>query len=470
MAGGAQCRSWDDFLILSAQSWAQLRDELVSGRLVDYLRRIGRPDLIPHAAADRSPDDRLDDWLARIPATQSSAPELDVHPASLVVQAKMGGGVTRLSLRITNVGFRLLRSSVRIEPADAHWVKLLAGQDGRPFLTIDQTEIPLDVELPEKIDRMSRAVIVIESTGGTRRVEVRVERPADPLLVAEPGAGAAVFEIPILARELRGRLAKVGLVTRAAVCCGAAIGFRLLTAVANVLPLGGAGKSLAEPRISSIAIITVAIGVVAGLLLAKRRGERARSIHDRNGRRDAGPVVGCALVFAFAKWRAAAGLMVDLAGGRLLFLGGAGGSRCSDLFDLRPLPLGTSAGRPMMAKSMASALVFLCLLSAAHGQGKGPADDEIAQAIAKGVEFLRGEQSDRGEWIEPAQNQHPLGMTALAGLALLENGVAREAREISKAREIVTSLRARMIRLTTWRWRSYSLLVVSKRDRVKPMR
>ena len=31
-------------------------------------------------------------------------------------------------------------------------------------------------------------------------------------------------------------------------------------------------------------------------------------------------------------------------------------------------------------------------------------------------------------------------MTALAGLALLENGVAREAREISKAREIVTTL------------------------------
>jgi len=94
----------------------------------------------------------------------------------------------------------------------------------------------------------------------------------------------------------------------------------------------------------------------------------------------------------------------------------------------------------MMARYMASALIFLCLLSQAHAQGKGPADQEIAQAIAKGVEFLKGEQSDRGEWIEQAQNQHPLGMTALAGLALLENGIAREAREISRAREIVTSL------------------------------
>ena len=99
LASGAQCRTWDDFLVLSAQSWAQVRDELVSGRLIDFLRRIGRPDLIPHSAADRSADDRLDEWLARLPATQSSAPELEVHPQTLLVQAKTGGGVARMSLR-----------------------------------------------------------------------------------------------------------------------------------------------------------------------------------------------------------------------------------------------------------------------------------------------------------------------------------------------------------------------------------
>ena len=69
-----------------------------------------------------------------------------------------------------------------------------------------------------------------------------------------------------------------------------------------------------------------------------------------------------------------------------------------------------------------------------------PADEEIARAIARGVEFLKEAQGDRGEWREPAAASAPLGMTALAGLALLENGVARDAREISKAREIVTTL------------------------------
>jgi FHA domain-containing protein len=273
MAGGAQCRTWDDFLILSAQSWTQVRDELVSGRLVEYLRRIGRPELIPHSAPDRSADDRLDDWLARVPAAQASAPELDVHPQTMLVQAKMGGGMTRLSLRITNVGFRLLRSSVRVEPADSRWVKLLSGGDGRPFQTIDQTEIPVELELPETIEGVLRSVIVIESNGGTRRVEVRVERPQGPLLAADPGGGGAGLEVPILARELRRRLARVSPLVRIAVCCGAGIGLRLLAALMNKVPLLGSGSRLAEPRIISVAILTVAAGFLCGLVLAKRLGE-----------------------------------------------------------------------------------------------------------------------------------------------------------------------------------------------------
>ncbi len=231
MANGAQCRTWEDFLILSAQSWANVRDELVSGRLAEYLRRIGRTELIPLPAPGHPPDERLDEWLARIPANQSSAPELDVHPETLLVQAKMGGGVARLSLRITNVGFRLLRSSLRIEPADARWVRLLAGGDGKAFPTIDQTEIPVELELPETIDRVLRAAIVIESNGGTRRVEVRIERPADTLAEAEPAVGSAVQEMPMLARQLRERLARVSLIARVVVCGGGAAGVRLLVAL-----------------------------------------------------------------------------------------------------------------------------------------------------------------------------------------------------------------------------------------------
>ena len=86
VAGGAQCRTWDDFLVAAAQSWPGLRDELTSGRLSDYLRRIHRPDLVPRATAGRSADDQLDDWLARLPSARSSEPELDVHPESVILR------------------------------------------------------------------------------------------------------------------------------------------------------------------------------------------------------------------------------------------------------------------------------------------------------------------------------------------------------------------------------------------------
>ena len=57
-----------------------------------------------------------------------------------------------------------------------------------------------------------------------------------------------------------------------------------------------------------------------------------------------------------------------------------------------------------------------------------------------GVAFLKEAQSDEGHWDEPSQRDHRLGMTALAGLALLENGVARDAPAISRAREVVVEL------------------------------
>jgi VWFA-related protein len=79
-------------------------------------------------------------------------------------------------------------------------------------------------------------------------------------------------------------------------------------------------------------------------------------------------------------------------------------------------------------------------MGAARGQGDVPDDQQIASTIARGVGFLKERQSARGHWDEPAQLDHRLGVTALAGLALLENGVAREAPGISRARELVAEL------------------------------
>jgi FHA domain len=272
LAGGAQCRSWDDFLVLAAQSWPALRDELITGRLAEFLRRINRPDLVPLAGSSRSADDQLDDWLARIPAAGSSAPELDVHPESLLVQTKTGGGITQQTLRITNVGYRLLRCSARVEPPGTRWVRLRPEYDGRPFQTIDQTDLPVELELPETIDRPLVAQVVIESNGGTRRVGVRIERPAEQVVIPESGGGAA-FAPPLWQEQLSRTVAGVGPGARIAIGCAGAVALRVLVVLLNGLPIGNAPANLVEPRLSSVAIMLVAAGMIAGLGLASRRGE-----------------------------------------------------------------------------------------------------------------------------------------------------------------------------------------------------
>jgi hypothetical protein len=274
MVDGARCRTWDDFLVQAAGDWQALRDEMTSGRLADYLRRIHRPDLVPHAGSHRSADDQLDEWLARIPATQSSAPELDVHPETVLVQSKTGGGIAHQSLRVTNVGYRLLRCTARVEPAEARWVRLRPEHNGQPFLTIDQTELPIELELPETIDRPLRALIVIESNGGTRRIEVRIERPTDQVVLPEAGGGAVFSAASAWTKRMSQSMARLSSPVRIAACCAGAVALRLLVLIPNALPFTGAGAALVAPRLFSFAIVLVAVGVLAGLALARATGER----------------------------------------------------------------------------------------------------------------------------------------------------------------------------------------------------
>jgi len=273
MAGGVSCRSWDDFLVLSAQHWVELRDELSSGRLAEYLGRIQRLDLVPRRDKNRSADDQLDEWLARLPATESSAPELDVHPESLIIHAVAGGGITHQTLRVTNVGYRLLRCTARVEPAGTPWVRLRPEHNGRPFSTIDQTDLSIELDLPETIDRPLSSQIVIESNGGTKRIAVRIERPAEQVVVPEPAVGASVSVIPELGQHLSRMLAGLRPGARIVLGCVGAMALRVMVMLINVLTTGGQGAWQVQPRLSSVAILMVGVGVLVGAWLASRRGE-----------------------------------------------------------------------------------------------------------------------------------------------------------------------------------------------------
>jgi hypothetical protein len=263
--GNVSCKSWDDFLVVAAQRWRALGEELASGRLADYLRRIQRTDLLPRPDPARSLDEQLDQWLARLPATQSNAPELDVHPGCLEVRT-VPGGTTRHVLRIANVGFRLLRGSARVEPAGTSWVKLSAPYDGRPFETVEGTELPVDVIAPEAMNGPLTAEIVVESNGGTRRIAVRVGLPEPTPDM--PVAVAAMTGPPgsELLRLLGRKIASYPMSTRILAGVLGAPAFRMLVLASGWLPIGAAGASLLQPRLPELAAICGALGLIAGVL------------------------------------------------------------------------------------------------------------------------------------------------------------------------------------------------------------
>ena len=85
-------------------------------------------------------------------------------------------------------------------------------------------------------------------------------------------------------------------------------------------------------------------------------------------------------------------------------------------------------------------LVFLSSPTGTIADEVPPTEQEIARAIDRGVRFLSANQLDDGAWNEPSQGNHRLGVTALAGLALMENGIAADAASILRARQVVVDL------------------------------
>jgi pSer/pThr/pTyr-binding forkhead associated (FHA) protein len=266
LATGARCRTWDDFLTIAAQRWPALRDELVSGRLAAFLASIGRGAMAPRADAPGTPDERLDTWLGTLPTTRPSRPELDVHPEVLKLRATPGGGMMRASVRITNTGYRLLRTQARIEPAATAWLKLPAELSRTPIVTVDHTDVPLELQIPEIFTETPAAAIVLESNGGTRRVEVRLERPAAAEIIPEPSAAQETRT----GLGLGALIARQPLVMRLIVWSMGAVLLRVLVLVSSLIFAAGTGE--ARPPLRPAVMLLGLVGCLAAIRFALKHG------------------------------------------------------------------------------------------------------------------------------------------------------------------------------------------------------
>jgi hypothetical protein len=169
---------------------------------------------------------------------------------------------------------------VRIEPTANVVFNIAPEFSAHPFLTIDRTDMPVEIELPERASSASLGAIVIESNGGSRRVEVRLVRPAPAgalpgeISATGGGVGSSLFDPTSSALPLGAFIAGMPLARRLAIAPLALLVFRLLLGLSSLLPLGHSpGSRPDEPRLSAIALVFASLGAGTGLVLALRRRE-----------------------------------------------------------------------------------------------------------------------------------------------------------------------------------------------------
>lgn len=266
LASGPVCRTWDDFLTVSAQDWTGLRDELTSGRLAAFLASTGRAALAPDPNAPGTPDERLDAWLRTLPTSRPAAPELDAHPARLTIAAGPAGGTTRRTLTITNAGYGLLRTTAKLEPPDTPWLRLADGFENRPFTTLDRTTLPIDLTIPESLPAPLSATLVLESDGGTRRIPVTLEpRTAAAAIPGGPAEPAAPPALTVWADTLRPIPARTRLLA-------AAVAFPLVRLLLAIVAAPWARPDAPVPALPGPALLGAVLGALAGFALLARRG------------------------------------------------------------------------------------------------------------------------------------------------------------------------------------------------------
>jgi len=88
------------------------------------------------------------------------------------------------------------------------------------------------------------------------------------------------------------------------------------------------------------------------------------------------------------------------------------------------------------------ATAFALLFSSRLLAEDAATEQAIAQAIARGMDYVKTQQEPDGNWSYSFNHNHNLGITALAGLALLENGADRTDPVIASAGEVVKNLAA----------------------------
>ncbi len=180
---GRFCRTFDELVLACEAHWEEARDLLREGLLESFLSGLGRTDLswaARRAAANADLDLGLDELLAQLPGGVRKPARLSVQPTEINVGRVARGADHRFVVRLLNEGMGLIRGSVACSGPD--WLAL--GEDGAAPDKLFQfrSDQAFTVRVVGKRLRAGfrppEGRLVIDSTGGSAVVLVRVEAPA----------------------------------------------------------------------------------------------------------------------------------------------------------------------------------------------------------------------------------------------------------------------------------------------------
>jgi hypothetical protein len=153
-----------------------------------------------------------------------------------------------VAITLTNVGHRLLRATTRIEPAGCAWAQAM---DTGPLVVLGPTAVRVRLTP----DTTGSCQLVVESNGGTSRLEVRAEAvaPSGP----EPIRSSAVVVGVGIGTALRSWLGPIPLARRAGV-------------MSMVMALSRLSVKAAGGGLAGAVVALAGVGLLVGLALAIR--------------------------------------------------------------------------------------------------------------------------------------------------------------------------------------------------------
>jgi hypothetical protein len=182
LPSGRQCWNFDELALACHEEWTAAADMVRGGALERFLGRLGRADLALAARAAAGFPDRdrgLDQFLACLPSQVLRPALLQVAKTEISLSMQRKGADQEIELRLTNGGMRLLHGSVT---SDSPWLVLGDDRSERLFQCTMETTVTLRV-IAKRLRAGTKCMegrLVIDSSGGTATVVVRVEVPATP--------------------------------------------------------------------------------------------------------------------------------------------------------------------------------------------------------------------------------------------------------------------------------------------------